>query len=188
MIIVPEIVFLVTSRKHCWGQPWKIVISCVFFILCIFLLLKLALSDPGFILNTSGLQTIGKPSQDDRVRSSFFHAKFVHLTSYGRLQRMKYCKTCYILRPPRSSHCPICGCCVEKYDHHCPWLGNCIGKKNYKNFLLFLLSTCALICFDFGVSMDILKSESSDYGMDQALKDYGGILFVVIYSGIVKPI
>ncbi|KAK9053429.1 hypothetical protein SSX86_030063 [Deinandra increscens subsp. villosa] len=48
------------------------------------------------------------------------------------------CPTCKIIRPVRSKHCPACRRCVEQFDHHCPWISNCVGKKNKRDFFVFL--------------------------------------------------
>ncbi|KAG6582559.1 putative protein S-acyltransferase 14, partial [Cucurbita argyrosperma subsp. argyrosperma] len=56
-------------------------------------------------------------------------------------QRIRYCRKCNHLKPPRCHHCSVCGRCVLKMDHHCVWVVNCVGALNYKYFLLFLLYT-----------------------------------------------
>lgn len=61
--------------------------------------------------------------------------------------KLKFCDTCKIMRPPRASHCPLCDNCVEKFDHHCTWIGTCVGKLNYRVFYLFVLSLFALAIY-----------------------------------------
>jgi len=94
------------------------IICCFFFIICMF-------TDPGVLpkeLRTpSEIETNIISNQNFRV-----------LIYNGFMNRMKFCRTCLIIRPLGISHCKICNSCVERFDHHCPWLGNCIGRNNYK--------------------------------------------------------
>ncbi|KAI7869501.1 DHHC palmitoyltransferase-domain-containing protein [Spinellus fusiger] len=67
-----------------------------------------------------------------------------HVIVKGQEIQLKYCDTCCIYRPPRSSHCKQCNNCVENEDHHCIWLNNCIGKRNYRSFFVFIVSSSFL--------------------------------------------
>ncbi|TLS24062.1 hypothetical protein PpBr36_08328 [Pyricularia pennisetigena] len=54
------------------------------------------------------------------------------------------CRTCGLLKPPRSKHCSICKHCIGRMDHHCIFINSCVGAGNAHWFLLLLLSTAVL--------------------------------------------
>lgn len=68
----------------------------------------------------------------------------------------KYCLTCNIFRPMRTSHCSECGGCILERDHHCVWLDNCIGRNNIKHFFCFVISL-ALLTYHSIYSLGTLK-------------------------------
>uniref|UniRef100_M4CDL5 S-acyltransferase n=1 Tax=Brassica campestris TaxID=3711 RepID=M4CDL5_BRACM len=71
------------------------------------------------------------------------------------------CATCKIIRPLRAKHCSTCDRCVEQFDHHCPWVSNCVGKKNKREFFLFLLLEVLAMMITGGVTLARVLSDPS---------------------------
>jgi len=85
--------------------------------------------------------------------------------------KMKFCPSCHICRPPRSSHCSECDNCVLDFDHHCGFVGNCIGRRNHGSFLSFLSAGALALILVFTQNAIIIWREM--LGASAAVKDDG---------------
>ncbi|KAM6223941.1 palmitoyltransferase ZDHHC19 [Rhynchocyon petersi] len=107
-----------------WAFP---IITGLLFVLTFFSLVSLNFSDPGILHRGS-----------DSHSPLMVHVVWVNHRAF----RLQWCPTCCFHRPPRTYHCPWCNICVEDFDHHCKWVNNCIGHRNFRLFLLLVLSLC----------------------------------------------
>ena len=67
-----------------------------------------------------------------------------------------YCSLCTSIVSPTSRHCGTCNKCVEGFDHHCPWINNCIGAKNYRYFIVTILSSFCYSSLTLGFAIYLL--------------------------------
>ena len=52
-----------------------------------------------------------------------------------------------------SKHCKRCNRCVNEFDHHCAWLNNCVGKRNYKYFIMLLISVFIFSSYNISIGL-----------------------------------
>ena len=122
------IFFFKTGPLKLYQNIIYIIILSLLYIVHVYSMIKGGCIDPGIL---------PRQNKDLYYETNRTNMKYRIL---GHIQRINYCYSCYLFRPPRTSHCAICDNCVERFDHHCLWLGTCIGKRNYKYFYSLLAS------------------------------------------------
>ncbi|KAL4657510.1 palmitoyltransferase ZDHHC18-like [Arapaima gigas] len=127
-------------------------IGAILFFFVVVSLLRTSFSDPGILPRATPEEAADIERQIDTSGSSTYRAppRTKEILINKQVVKLKYCFTCKMFRPPRTSHCSLCDNCVERFDHHCPWVGNCVGKRNYRFFYSFIVSLSFLTAFIFG--------------------------------------
>ena len=132
---IPILLFFIFEAEYMTDEL-TVFIPLLIGILYILILITLIIAsfiDPGIIrrFDIKNIAIKERYNMDkQRIASRIFHL--------GHIMTYKYCYTCGIIRPNRSTHCAECNNCVERLDHHCPWIGHCAGKRNYIYFFIFL--------------------------------------------------
>lgn len=123
-----------------YDLPVIMVVGFVLQVLTSLFLCRVATTDPGYIPRQEGLFAVGPIGETPLAAVPGLEATRTEINVNGLAVKLKFCTTCKIIRPPRTSHCGKCDMCVERFDHHCPWIGNCVGKRNYGRFFIFLFT------------------------------------------------
>ncbi|XP_039942306.1 palmitoyltransferase ZDHHC18 isoform X1 [Hirundo rustica] len=148
------------------------IIAAVLFFFVISCLLQTSFRDPGILPRATPSEAADLEKRIDSMGSSTYRppARTMEVVINKYVVKLKYCYTCKMFRPPRTSHCSVCDNCVERFDHHCPWVGNCVGKRNYRYFYAFILSLSFLTAFIFACVVTHLTLRSQRDGFLATLK------------------
>jgi palmitoyltransferase ZDHHC9/14/18 len=146
LIIIPNGVFL---GFVAWDSL-KSLISPAFFAVgialasfCLAQLFLTGCKDPGVIPRQPS------PSTADSPHRFLPRTKEVSVPSTGRSVTVRWNESTNFYQPPRAHHCSVNDDCIERFDHHCPWVGTTIGRRNYRNFLLFVYGSVLMSAFVF---------------------------------------
>ncbi|XP_040507639.1 palmitoyltransferase ZDHHC18 isoform X1 [Gallus gallus] len=148
------------------------IIAAVLFFFVISCLLQTSCRDPGILPRATPSEAADLEKRIDAMGTSTYRlpARTMEVVINKYVVKLKYCYTCKMFRPPRTSHCSVCDNCVERFDHHCPWVGNCVGKRNYRYFYAFILSLSFLTAFIFACVVTHLTLRSQRDGFLTTLK------------------
>ena len=115
--------------KEIEGAINFLIFSVLFWALTNYLMLSIALSDPGYI---------------PRAQAGLAPQGLYMVVNQGvGMTSLIHCVTCSIMRPAGATHCTQCNSCVRRTDHHCTWLGACVGVRTYRTFLMLSFSLTA---------------------------------------------
>ncbi|XP_076964503.1 palmitoyltransferase ZDHHC19-like [Callospermophilus lateralis] len=156
LITISGIYFAFPCRWLAQNGHWEFsVVPGLLFLVSFGSLIFLNGSDPG-ILHKGSLE------EDPNIQ----YIAQVNNTAF----RLQWCSKCSFHRPPRTHHCPFCNICVEDFDHHCPWVNNCVGQRNFRVFVLLLVSLCLYLVVLLATSvLFLIRTRHMPLSLDSAM-------------------
>ncbi|CAF0807119.1 unnamed protein product [Didymodactylos carnosus] len=93
------------------------VIGGLLFIFVISVMFRAACSDPGIIPRATPEEVIYLERLDvsNNPQNVALPGRIVEVQINGQTIQLKFCQTCKMYRPPRTSHCSVCDNCVGMY-------------------------------------------------------------------------
>jgi len=179
LVGMPAAIFCIFEGQYLpktGDYPVAMLIAVGLCVIALWSLFNTATTDPGVLLR----------SEDPAIKDE---AEYGNGEDYNKKKvvidganiELKFCKTCQIWRTPRVTHCGMCDNCVEAFDHHCPWVGTCIGERNYRQFLIFVFSTSALILYSVIWSIYLISNDPAT-SLNLRLRRHWAGMFVTCYG------
>lgn len=136
---------------------------------------RTASRDPGVL--TSGLEAVGRLGAAGRLDVPALWAG-----NWGAL-----CVTCKLVRPLGAKHCGVLNKCVSRFDHFCPWVGNTVGKRNHRDFALFLM--CESVALVVSLAAAGARAHAASLPFPQLVASAPSlILFIAIDAAVALPV
>jgi hypothetical protein len=167
-VLGPLIYFLFVVLDE--NDVWERVVATLSGIVCIVLLLLADTSDPGVIPPAR----VGDPEPQPVT---------INIEDVGDVE-LEVCKTCKIVRPPRSSHCKYADVCVRDYDHTCTIVNSVIAIRTFRWFTWFNWASFTLVVFGGLVTIYKVSKEWDVKAMLETeqgqIKLFATVLFLLI--------
>ncbi|XP_041375358.1 palmitoyltransferase ZDHHC1-like isoform X2 [Gigantopelta aegis] len=205
-----------SCRRNGWTLPlhgfqiiaWVVVI---FFLLIYFTMivptLPLEWQPAGYIIN--GLvsavllvclvvATTINPADEAVLKKRFQQTlAFFDRSKHRHVIEDEHCFLCEVNVGVKSKHCSVCNKCVSDFDHHCKWLNNCVGGRNYRWFIMTLVSSCVAVLIILCMSLAQFIGYFTDRNSGNILKPFrdninrktaGNESSVAVFSFIYIPV
>ncbi|KAL4498353.1 hypothetical protein ABPG72_013159 [Tetrahymena utriculariae] len=155
LILIPTVLIIIFFQEH--------RLTTIILVILVFIFkFKVSFNDPGII------DRLNNALQDDEeikiIPSKSYSTQLqgMYITdTNGHLQQFKSCETCQIYKNKDMKHCRVCDNCVTQFDHHCIWLNNCIGKRNYTDFIVYLIFLQSLIVYTIYLCIKYIIDETN---------------------------